>query len=143
MASSFVIQSNARACGVVSSSNSAGSEMVDINSRISDARSSGDKLQGNVGLAVGSSVGLNVVGDGVGTSPTEGMGVSGMGAGVGDSVSGTGLGAGVIGIGAGVIGTGAGVIWTGAGVIGTGAGVSGGSDVGLGVRLGVGGVGGG
>jgi len=77
----------------------------------------------NVGLTVGSSVGFNVVGDGVGTSPTEGKGVSGMGAGVGD----------------GVAGTGAGVVRIGAGVNGTGAGVLGAGGVGLGVRLGVGG----
>lgn len=47
-------------------SNNTGSEIVDISSRISSARSCGVKLHGCVGEADGVSVGAIVVGSGVG-----------------------------------------------------------------------------
>ena len=134
IASSFVIHSSARDWGVDGSSKSAGSEIVDNNSRIWAVRSSGDRLQGCVGEAEGVTVGFMVEGIGVGGNVGArllGMGVARMGAGVmGAGVLAMGaklLGAGVTGmavasIGAGVMGAGVmGVGSTGAGVLAMGA----------------------
>jgi len=146
MASSFVIQSNALACGVSGSSKRDGSEMVESSSRISSARSSGVRLHGKVGEAVGMKVGAVVVGDGVGTS-SRGVG-SGVGLGVGPGVglgvgSGVGLGVGPgvgLGVGPGVgLGVGPDVSGTAVG-LGVGPGVSG-TSVGKGVDTGLGAIG--
>ena len=67
IASSFVIQLSAKDCGEVGSSNVAGSDTVDINVLICVARSSGVRLQGNVGEPEGLIVGSSVEGAGVGT----------------------------------------------------------------------------
>ena len=144
--SSFVIHSKARACGVVGSSKSTGSEIVDINSRICAVRASGDRLQGCVGEAEGLSVGFIVEGIGVGGNVgfrLLGRGVIRTGGGVmGAGVKGAGVtGTGVESIGAGVMGAGLmGVGSTGAGVSTTGAGVTGTGSTGAGV-MGVGGMG--
>jgi len=147
IASSFVIHSSARAWGVNGSSKSAGSEIVDINSRIWEVRSSGDRLQGCVGEAEGVTVGFMVEGIGVGGNVGArllGRGVARMGAGVmGAGVLAMGarlLGAGVTGIGFESLGTGvmgAGVIGvgsTGAGVLAMGARLLGAGVTGMGVE---------
>ena len=130
IASSFVIQLNAWACGVVGSSKSAGLEMVDSSSRIWSDRSWGVRLHGCVGDKEGVSVGFMVVGMGVGGNEGGRVVVSVVGAKVltigvdgkeGVRVVGRVVGATVLAMGAGVLMVGAKLLGIGVTATATGA----------------------